>query len=123
MDENSRRRQGHRTRSDVLGEDVAARSAATVTDLNADFRDLITRTAFGEVWSRPGLERRLRSVAMLGALTALSQETEFAVHVRAAVRNGLSQDEIAEVLLHLAVYCGLPAAERAFAVAERALDV
>jgi alkylhydroperoxidase/carboxymuconolactone decarboxylase family protein YurZ len=92
--------------------------------LTADFQDLITRYAWGEIWARPGLDRRIRScivITALVALVALNREEELAMHVRAALRNGLTPDEIKEVLLQCAVYCGVPAANRAFAVAQRVL--
>ncbi|MCW2567039.1 MAG: 4-carboxymuconolactone decarboxylase, partial [Mycobacterium sp.] len=85
------------------------------------FQDFITRYAWGDVWTRPGLDRRTRSIVTLTVLTALGHENELAMHVRAAVRNGLSADEIGEVLLHTAVYAGVPAANTAFAVAQRVL--
>ena len=87
-----------------------------------DFQDLITRYAWGEIWSRDGLDRRTRSCITLTALVALGREEELAMHVRAALRIGLSPDEIKEVLLHSAIYCGVPAANGAFAVAQRVLD-
>jgi 4-carboxymuconolactone decarboxylase len=121
LNDEERRELGLQTRRDVLGDAVADRSAATVTEFTRDFRDLITRYAFGEVWARPGLDRRTRSAVMLGALTALGADTELAVHVRGARHNGLTPDEIKEVLIHMSVYCGAAAANRAFVVAEQAL--
>ena len=108
---------GTRVRREVLGDDHVDRAIAGTTDFTADFQDFITRYAWGEIWARPGLDRRTRSAITLTALTALGHHHELALHVRAALRNGLSPDEIKEVLLQCAVYCGVPAANRAFAVA------
>jgi 3-oxoadipate enol-lactonase/4-carboxymuconolactone decarboxylase len=94
---------------------------ATTTAFTADFQDLITRYAWAEIWTRPGLDRRTRSCITLTALAALGHLDELAMHVRAALRNGLTPDEIKEVLLQVAVYCGVPAANSAFAVAQRVL--
>ena len=106
----------------VLGDPHVDRATAATTELTADFQDLITRYAWGEIWSRPGLDRRTRSCITLAMLAALAHEEELAMHVRAARRIGLSPDEIKEVLLQVAVYAGVPAANRAFKVAQRALD-
>lgn len=112
---------GRQVRSEVLGAEHVAAAEAATTPFTADFQSLLTRYAWGEVWPRPGLDRRTRSVATLTALLALRHWEEFALHVRAAVRNGLTADEIGEVLLHGAVYCGVPAANRGFAIAQRML--
>ena len=112
---------GMRTRREVLGDEHVDAAIAGTTPFTADFQDLITRYAWGEIWSRPGLDRRTRSCVTLTALVALNHHHELAMHVRAALRNGLSPDEIKEVLLQTAVYCGVPAANRAFAVAHRVL--
>jgi len=112
---------GMRTRREVLGDAHVDAAVAGTTDLTADFQDFITRYAWGEIWSRPGLDRRTRSAITLTALTALGHWHELALHVRAARRNGLTPEEIGEVLLQCAVYCGVPAANRAFAVAQEAL--
>jgi 4-carboxymuconolactone decarboxylase len=112
---------GMRTRREVLGDEHVDRAIAGTTDLTADFQDLITRYAWGEIWTRPGLDRRTRSAITLTALTALGHHHELALHIRAARRNGLTVDEIKEVLLQAAVYCGVPAANRAFAVAQEVL--
>jgi len=90
--------------------------------LTTDFQDLITKYAWGSVWSRPGLDRRARSVAVLTAMIALGHWDEFAMHVRAARTNGLSEDEIGEVIVQAAVYCGVPAANHGFSVAQRVLN-
>jgi 4-carboxymuconolactone decarboxylase len=113
---------GLRTRREVLGEEHVDAAIAGTTGFTEDFQDLITRYAWGEIWSRDGLDRRTRSCITLAALVALGREEELAMHVRAALRIGLSPDEIKEVLLHCAVYCGVPAANGAFAVAQRVLD-
>jgi 4-carboxymuconolactone decarboxylase len=112
---------GMRTRRQVLGDDHVDRAVAASTEFTAPFQDLITRYAWGEVWSRPGLTRAERSMITLTALAVLRQEEELAMHVRAAVRNGLTEEQIREVLLQVAVYAGVPAANRAFAVAQRVL--
>jgi 3-oxoadipate enol-lactonase/4-carboxymuconolactone decarboxylase len=116
------RERGERTRREVLGDAHVDRSAARTTGFTADFQDLIARYAWDEIWNRPGLDRRTRSCVTLTALTAGGHLDELALHVRAAVRNGLTPDEIKEVLLQTAVYCGVPAANSAFAVAQRVLD-
>jgi 4-carboxymuconolactone decarboxylase len=112
---------GMAVRRQVLGDDHVDRAVAATTAFTAPFQDLITRYAWGEVWARPGLDRRTRSCITLALLTALRCEGELAMHVRAALRNGLSAEEIGEVLLHTAVYAGVPASNAAFAIAQRAL--
>jgi len=112
---------GMRVRREVLGDEHVDRAVAETTPFTADFQDLIARYAWGEIWSRPGLDRKTRSCITLTALTALGHFEELALHVRAALRNGLTPDEIKEVLLQAAVYCGVPAANQAFAVAQRVL--
>jgi 4-carboxymuconolactone decarboxylase len=109
-------------RREVLGDEHVDRAEASKTDFTADFQEFITRYAWAEIWDRPGLPRRERSVATLAALVALRAENEIAMHVRAALRNGLSADEIKEIILHTAIYAGLPAANAAFAIAQRVLD-
>jgi 3-oxoadipate enol-lactonase/4-carboxymuconolactone decarboxylase len=109
-------------RREVLGDEHVDAAVEGTTAFTADFQDLITRYAWGDIWARPGLDRRTRSCMTLVALVALGRTDELAMHVRAALRNGLTPDEIKEVLLHCAVYCGVPAANAAFAVAQRALD-
>ena len=113
---------GMKTRREVLGDEHVDAAIAGTTGFTEDFQDLITRYAWGEIWSRDGLDRRTRSCITLAVLIALGREEELAMHVRAALRIGLSPDEIKEVLLHCAVYCGVPAANGAFAVAQRVLD-
>ncbi|MGP3964214.1 bifunctional 3-oxoadipate enol-lactonase/4-carboxymuconolactone decarboxylase PcaDC [Nonomuraea sp. 3N208] len=112
---------GMRVRREVLGDAHVDRAIARTTPFTRDFQDFITRYAWGEIWTRPGLDRRTRSCVTLTALVAHGHLEELAMHVRAALRNGLTPDEIGEVLLQTAVYCGVPAANAAFAVAQRVL--
>jgi 4-carboxymuconolactone decarboxylase len=114
--------EGMRVRREVLGDAHVDRAIEGTTEFTADFQDLITRYVWGEIWTRPGLDRKTRSCITLTALTALNHHEELAMHVRAALRNGLTPDEIKEVLLQAAVYCGVPAANRAFAIAQEVLD-
>ncbi len=114
-------RQGLEIRREVLGDDHVDQAITATTPFTADFQELITRYAWGEIWARPGLDRRTRSCITLTALIALGREHELEMHIRAARRNGLTPEEIKEVLLHSAVYCGVPAANGAFAVADRVL--
>jgi 4-carboxymuconolactone decarboxylase len=109
-------------RREVLGDAHVDAAVERTTPFTADFQDLITRYAWGEIWARPGLDRRTRSCITLVALVALGRHEELAMHVRAALRNGLTEDEIKEVLLHSAVYCGVPAANSAFAIAQKVLE-
>ena len=110
-----------RIRREVLGDEHVDGAIERTTEFTRDFQDLITRYAWGEIWARPGLDRRTRSCITLTALVALGRDEELAMHVRAARRNGLTVDEIKEVLLQAAVYCGVPAANSAFAIAQRVL--
>jgi 3-oxoadipate enol-lactonase/4-carboxymuconolactone decarboxylase len=110
---------GMGVRREVLGDAHVDAALAGGSPLTADFQELITRYAWGEVWARPGLDRRTRSCITLTALVAGGHDHELALHLRAARRNGLSWDEIKEVLLQAAIYCGVPAANSAFAVAQR----
>ena len=110
---------GMGVRREVLGDAHVDAAVAGGSPLTADFQELITRYAWGEVWARPGLDRRTRSCITLTALVAGGHHHELALHLRAARRNGLTWDEIKEVLLHAAIYCGVPAANSAFAVAQR----
>jgi 4-carboxymuconolactone decarboxylase len=113
---------GMQTRREVLGDDHVDRATARAGAFGEPFQDFITRYAWGAVWSRPGIDRRMRSAITLTALVTLRAEHELGMHVRAALRNGLTVDEIREVLLHSAVYAGVPAANRAFAVAREVLE-
>ena len=118
----SRHERGMRIRREVLGDAHVDRALAAATPFSAPFQELLTEVAWGDVWARPGLDRRTRSGITLAVLTALGREREIAIHVRGALRNGLGENEIAEVLLHTAIYAGIPAAHSAFAIAERVLD-
>ncbi|HET6688725.1 MAG TPA: 4-carboxymuconolactone decarboxylase [Rubrobacter sp.] len=113
---------GMKVRREVLGDEHVDRAIGSTTEFTADFQDFITRYAWGEIWARPGLDRRTRSCITLTALVALGRLDELELHVRAAIRNGLTPDEIGEVFLQSAVYCGAPAANSAFAVARRVLS-
>ena len=113
---------GMTIRREVLGDEHVDRATERMTSFDAEFQDLITRYAWGEIWARPGLDRRTRSCLTIIALVALNRMDELAVHVRAAVRNGVTPDEIKEVLLQSAIYCGVPAANSAFAIARRVLE-
>jgi 4-carboxymuconolactone decarboxylase len=113
---------GMQTRREVLGDTHVDNAIRATTDLTADFQSFITRYAWGEIWSRPGLDRRTRSCITLTALIAMNRPEELEMHLRAALRNGLTVDEIREVLLQSAVYCGVPAANSAFAIARRVLE-
>ena len=112
---------GMKVRREVLGDEHVDAAIVRTTDFTADFQDLISRYAWGEIWARPGLDRRTRSAITLTALVAQGRLGELEVHAAAALRNGLSVDEIKEVLLHCAIYCGVPAANAAFAAAQRVL--
>ncbi len=114
MDERERYRQGMSVRRSVLGDAHVDRALKTRTDFNEDFQDLITRYAWGEIWSRPGLPQKTRSLITLAMMVALNRNDEFRMHVRAAIKNGVTRDEIKEVLLQTAIYCGVPAANSAF---------
>ena len=116
------RDRGMQVRREVLGDEHVDAAIESTVPFTAEFQDLITRYAWGEIWARPGLDRRTRSCITLTALVALGREEELAMHVRAALRNGLTPAEIKEVLLQCAIYCGVPAANSAFAIAQRVLD-
>src|SRR6516164_5888985 len=122
MDDAERTRRGMTVRREVLGDEHVDRAVATTTSFTEPFQDLITRYAWGEIWSRPGLSRAERSLVTLAVLAALQHENELAMHVKAALRNGLRPEQISEVLLQVAVYAGVPAANRAFAIAQRVLS-
>jgi 4-carboxymuconolactone decarboxylase len=113
---------GMRVRREVLGDEHVDAAIGRTTEFTADFQDFITRYAWGEIWARPGLDRRTRSCITLTALVAMGRLDELEMHVRAAVRGGLTEREIGEVFLQSAVYCGVPAANSAFAVARRVLS-
>ncbi|MGC4847391.1 4-carboxymuconolactone decarboxylase [Micromonospora sp. DT15] len=121
MNDHERHQAGMAVRRQVLGDAHVDRAVAGTDEFTADFQDFITRYAWGEVWSRPGLDRRTRSCITLAVLATLHHDEELAMHVRAALRNGLSPKEVAEVLLQVGVYAGVPAANRAFKVARETL--
>jgi 4-carboxymuconolactone decarboxylase len=114
--------EGMRIRREVLGDEHVDRAVERTTDLTAEFQDLLTRYAWGEIWARPGLDRKTRSCITLVALVATGRTDELELHLRAALRNGVTPDEIKEVLLHCAVYCGIPAANTAFAIVQRVIE-
>jgi 4-carboxymuconolactone decarboxylase len=122
MDENERHEAGIRVRRSVLGDDHVKRAEAAKDDFDADFQDLITRYAWGEIWTRPGLTRHTRSLLTIGLMVALNRGEELRMHLRAAANNGVTAAEIREVLLHCAIYCGVPAANAAFHAAKEILD-
>jgi 4-carboxymuconolactone decarboxylase len=122
MDDSMRTYQGMAVRREVLGDEHVDRAIANTTAFTEPFQEFITRYAWGDIWSRPGLSRAERSLVTLAVLTALQHEGELAMHVKAALRNGLTPEQIQEVLLQVAVYAGVPAGNRAFAVAQQALQ-
>jgi 4-carboxymuconolactone decarboxylase len=122
VDDEQRHAEGMVVRRGVLGDEHVDRAVAATTPLTAAFQDFITRYAWGDVWSRPGLDRKTRSRLTIALLAALGHHDELAMHVTAGIRNGLTPEDIAEVLLHTAVYAGVPAANAAFRVAQTALD-
>jgi 4-carboxymuconolactone decarboxylase len=113
---------GMKVRREVLGDDHVDRAVERTSEFTADFQDFITRYAWGEIWTRPGLDRRMRSAITMTALIGVGRFDELGMHVRAALRNGLTVDEIKEILLQSAIYCGVPAANSAFAVAQGVLE-
>jgi 4-carboxymuconolactone decarboxylase len=121
MNDDERRERGMQIRREVFGDEYVDRAQATTTPLTKDFQDLITRYAFGEIWARPGLDRRTRSCITVAMTVALNRPDELTLHLRAALRNGVTVDELREVLLQTAVYCGIPAAHKAFKVAQEVL--
>jgi 3-oxoadipate enol-lactonase/4-carboxymuconolactone decarboxylase len=122
MTDEERRENGMSVRRQVLGDEHVDAAITRTTPSTADFQDFITRTAWGDIWSRPGLDRRARSIAVLSSLIALGHHDELVMHVRAALRNGVTRDEIVEVILQSAIYAGVPAANTAFRLAQPILD-
>jgi 4-carboxymuconolactone decarboxylase len=114
--------QGLATRRDVLGSEYVDRSLDSATELTQPFQELVTEYCWGAVWNRPGLDRKSRSLLNIGMLTALNRQHELGTHIRGAVNNGCSEDEIREALMQTAIYCGVPAAMDAFRVAQKTLD-
>jgi|SRR6476646_2372581 len=118
MDDHERYEKGMEVRRAVLGDEHVNRSLQNATAFNRDFQELLTRYAWGEIWTRPGLPRHTRSLIVIATLVALDRPEELRMHIRAAFNNGVTRDDIKEVLLQSAVYCGLPAANSAFHAAE-----
>ncbi|MEV6336626.1 4-carboxymuconolactone decarboxylase [Nocardia vinacea] len=116
-DQRARYEAGLQVRREVVGTDYVDRALAAATDFSEPLQDLVTEYCWGAVWTRPGLDRRARSMITLAMLTSLNRSTEFATHVRAALTNGVTPDEIREVLLHATVYAGVPAGVEAFRIA------
>ena len=121
MTDEERKEVGMRVRREVLGDAHVDRAVANTTEFTADFQDFITRYAWGELWARPGLSRPQRSMVTVALLAALGRHEELPMHIRAAIRNGVTTAEISEVLLHVAVYAGVPAANRAFVIADKTI--
>ena len=122
-DKGEQRDQGMAVRREVLGDEHVDRSEAARTPFTSDFQDLLTRYAWGEIWTRPGLDRKTRSLITIAMLVALNRPEELALHIRASPNNGVSREELKEVLLQSAVYCGIPAANSAFKLAAQALEL
>ncbi len=118
MDERERHDNGMKVRRAVLGDAHVDRTVTRRNDFNGEFQELITRYAWGEIWTRPGLPRHTRSLLTIAMMVALNRADEFKLHVRAAFNNGVTRDEIKEVLMQAAIYCGVPAANTAFHLAE-----
>ena len=121
MDEKERYEKGLQTRREVLGNEHVQLAEAKLNEFNGPFQEFITRYAWGEIWQRPGLTRRERSLITLAMLVALNREPEFRMHIRAAFNNGVTEEEIRELLIHAGIYCGLPAANAAIHVAEEVM--
>jgi 4-carboxymuconolactone decarboxylase len=121
MNETERHALGDKMRRTVLGDEHVDRAQAHLTEFNETFQEFITRYAWGEIWTRPELPRRVRSLITLALLIALNREAEFRMHVKAAIRNGVTLQELKELFLHSAIYCGLPAANAAYHCAEAVL--
>jgi 3-oxoadipate enol-lactonase/4-carboxymuconolactone decarboxylase len=114
--DDERREQGMRVRREVLGDEHVERAIAQTTDDTADFQDYVTRVAWGDIWSRPGLDRRARSISALSSLMASGAWGEVPMHLRAAMRNGLTRDELREIILQVGLYCGVPVANHGIAL-------
>src|SRR5256885_5203211 len=121
MNDDERRKRGTKIRREVLGDEYVDRTQSTATSLTKEFQDLITRYAWGEIWARPGLDRKTRSCITVAMTVALNRPDQLALHLRGALRNGVTVTELREVLLQTAVYCGIPAAHTAFKVAQEVL--
>jgi len=118
MDDRKRHKNGMKVRRAVLGNAHVDRARANENSFNAPFQDLITRYAWGEIWTRAGLPRKTRSLVTIGMMVAMNRADELRLHLRAAANNGVTRKEIQEVLLQTAIYCGVPAANTAFHIAE-----
>ena len=114
--------EGMRVRREVHGDEHVDAATARATDLTREFQELLTRYAWGEIWTRPGLDRRTRSLITISAMVALGRERELELHLRSARRIGVEWDDIKEVLLQSAIFCGVPAANSAFAIAQQVMD-
>ena len=121
MDERERHRRGMKVRRAVLGAAHVARARRAASEFDAELQDLITRYAWGELWTRPGLPRKLRSLITLAMLVAMARPHEIAVHVRGAINNGVSKEELSELMLHSIIYCGIPKAVEGFRTAQGVL--
>lgn len=122
MDDDQRRANGERIRREVLGDAHVDGATAATTLVTADFQDYITRVAWGDIWARPGLDRSTRSCLTVALLATLGHWDEFRMHVRAALRNGVAQEQLTEVMLHTAVYAGVPVANQGLAIADQVFD-
>ncbi len=118
MNDRERHKKGMKVRKQVLGKAHVERAEAGTNNFNAPFQDLITRYAWGEIWTRPGLPRKTRSLITIAMMVALNRTDELRLHLRACVKTGVSREELQEVLLQTAIYCGVPAANHAFQIAE-----
>ena len=121
MDDRDRQKDGLKVRREVLGNAHVDRAQSQQNDFNAEFQDLITRYAWGEIWTRPGLDKKTRSLITIGMMIALNRPDELRLHLRGALNNSVTHEEIREVLLHSAIYCGVPAANSAFHIAAEVL--
>ena len=122
MDDRQSYDDGLKVRREVLGDAYVERSLQRRNDFNAEFQEMITSYAWDGIWNRPGLDRRARSLITLSMLIALNREAEFRLHIRAALTNGLTREELKELLLQSAIYCGVPAANSAFHAAQQVFD-
>ncbi len=122
MEERDRHKEGLKVRRAVLGETYVERAQAAENEFNSAFQDLITRYAWGEIWTRPGLPRKTRSLITIAMMVALNRGDELKMHIRGALQNGVTREELREVLLQTAIYCGVPAANAAFHLTEQVLS-
>ena len=122
MDDKARYEQGMKVRRQLLGDAHVDRTLHNLTPLNEEFQDFITRYAWGETWTRPGLDHHTRSMITIAMLIALNREAELKMHLRAAFNNGVTRDELKELIMHSALYCGLPAANATLHLAQQVFD-